>query len=112
METVTDQSLLNALNKWEEHAREYFADMKVGLLELNTVPHCAKKSPRQRERRRRNSSRSSKIVNIVQWVRVEKHGGTQVPSDQSLASRSVVKPTCKTSNGSTKLSGTRTQAVR
>jgi len=39
MEMVTDLSFLSALNQWEEHARLYFADLKVGLLELNTVPH-------------------------------------------------------------------------
>lgn len=58
METVTDQSLLNALNKWEEHAREYFADMKVGLLELNTVPQTEEERLEQFELKR-------KIVNTL-----------------------------------------------
>ena len=35
----------------------------------------------------------------------------QVPPSQSLASRLVVNPTCKTSNGSTKLGESRVQAV-
>ncbi len=35
----------------------------------------------------------------------------QVPPSQSLASRLVVNPTCKSSNGSTKLGESRVQAV-
>lgn len=38
MVTTTDETLLSALDHWEEHARQYFADMKVGLLKLNAVP--------------------------------------------------------------------------
>jgi hypothetical protein len=45
-----------------------------------------------------------KWVVVTQWVRTER---VQLPLDQSLASRSVVKSTCKPSNGSAKLEGTR-----
>ena len=44
-----------------------------------------------------------KLVVVTQSV-LER---VQVPPDQSLASRSVVKSTCKPSNGSAKLEGTR-----
>jgi hypothetical protein len=45
-----------------------------------------------------------KLVVVTQWVRTER---VQVPPDQSLASRSGVKSTCKPSNGSAKLDGPR-----
>ncbi|RXL94752.1 hypothetical protein EO238_30410, partial [Citrobacter sp. AAK_AS5] len=58
MEMVTDQSLLSALNQWEEHALEYFSDLKVGLLELNTVPQTDEERLEQFELKR-------KIVNTL-----------------------------------------------
>ena len=68
---VTDQSLLSALNHWEEHAREYFADLKVGFLELNTVPQTDEERLEQFELKR-------KIVNtLVEKVYIQK--------DRSLA---------------------------
>ncbi len=45
---------------------------------------------------------------VTQWVRAE---SAQVPPDQSLASTSVVNSTCKPSNGSTRLEGSRIQAA-
>ena len=45
---------------------------------------------------------------VTQWVRA---ASAQVPPDQSLASTSVVNSTCKPSNGSTRLEGSRIQAA-
>jgi len=53
MEMVTDESLLSALDHWEEQARECFADLKVGLLELNTVPQTDEERLEQFELKRR-----------------------------------------------------------
>lgn len=51
---------------WEEHAREYFADLKIGLLELNTVPHQFEERLEQFELKR-------KIVNkLVENVYIHK----------------------------------------
>jgi hypothetical protein len=72
MEMVTDQSLLSALNQWEEHAREYFADLKVGLLELNTVPQTDEERLEQFELKR-------KIVNtLVEKVYIHKDRSLEV----------------------------------
>jgi hypothetical protein len=72
MEMVTDQSLLSALNQWEEYAREYFADLKVGLLELNTVPQTDEERLEQFELKR-------KIVNtLVEKVYIHKDRSLEV----------------------------------
>lgn len=72
MEMVTDQSLLSAPNQWEEHAREYFADLKVGLLELNTVPQTDEERLEQFELKR-------KIVNtLVEKVYIHKDRSLEV----------------------------------
>ena len=72
MEMVTDQSLLSVLNQWEEHAREYFADLKVGLLELNTVPQTDEERLEQFELKR-------KIVNtLVEKVYIHKDRSLEV----------------------------------
>ncbi len=49
-----------------------------------------------------------KWVVVTQWVRAEM---AQVPSEESLASRSVVTSTCTPSNGRTELDGTKMQAA-
>ena len=54
--------------------------------------------------------KSRKFVNVVQWVSSSKML-LQVPPSQSLASRLVGNLTCKPSNGSTELRGTRVQAA-
>ena len=72
METITDQSLLSALNQWEEHEREYFADMKVGLLKLNTVPLKDEERLEQFELKR-------KIVNtLIEKVYLHKYRSLEV----------------------------------
>ena len=48
-----------------------------------------------------------KLVIVTQWVRSK----SQVPPDQSLANRSVVKSEDQTSNGGPKPDGSRIQAV-
>ena len=54
-------------------------------------------------KRGKEKNPSKKLVNTTQWVKV--------PPGQSLASRPVEKSTCKPSNGSTELDGTRIQAA-
>jgi hypothetical protein len=72
MEMVTDGSLLSALDHWEEHAREYFADLKVGLLELNAVPQTDEERLEQFEIKRR-------VVNtLVEVVMIKKDRSLEV----------------------------------
>jgi len=52
IEMVTDESLLSSLDHWEECAREYFADLVVGLAELKIVPQSDEERLNQFELKR------------------------------------------------------------
>jgi hypothetical protein len=72
MGTFTDQSLLSAIDHWEDRAREYLADLQVGLLEINTIPQSDEERLEQFKLKR-------KIVNaMVDSVTIKKDRSLEV----------------------------------
>jgi hypothetical protein len=59
-------AILQALDRWEDHARQYFADMQKGLEKLNAAPQT------EEERREQFVIRRTTVNHLVEQVLIQK----------------------------------------